>query len=126
MKKRIPEYYYNKIVTEEERTRNYLTCVTNKVNDYDTLKIEFESEKKKFNKKIKVLERENRILKNTIRKKDKDILKEERKLDELNREIIEGQNDDDMVYSRKMREKDDEISRKMQEKMMKFLNFDIN
>ncbi|CAG8834502.1 13866_t:CDS:2, partial [Gigaspora margarita] len=134
---------------EEERTRNYLISVTNKVNDYDTLKNEFENEKKKFNKKIKDLERENRRLNGIIRKKNEDIemLQSEKKIlegtivkkdkhidkledlmadlrftnsdltnkleeeQELNKEIIEGHNHDYMVYSRKMQEKDDEISR---------------
>ncbi|CAG8763573.1 6879_t:CDS:2 [Gigaspora margarita] len=88
-KKSIPETYHNDIETEEERTRNYHDRVIKKeVIDYDTLKNEFESEKKKFNKIIKDLERVIRRLNGEIREKDKDI---------------------EMLH--KMLEKDNEISR---------------
>ncbi|KAF0457495.1 hypothetical protein F8M41_001172 [Gigaspora margarita] len=119
IKERIPRKYHNNIETEEKRTRNYRTSVTNKeVNDYDTLKNEFESEKKKFNKKIKDLEREIRRLNGVIRGKNKDIemLQSEKKilegtidkLEDLMTDLSLANSD---LTKRNMQEKDVEISR---------------
>ncbi|CAG8529266.1 13409_t:CDS:2 [Dentiscutata erythropus] len=109
-KEKIPNKYHKDIETQEERTKNYYARVTKKeFVDYDTLRNEFEKEKR-LNGVIRGKDKEIEMLRSDNNEKDKEI------------EMLRSDNNEKDILRSDNNEKDNQIEEL--ETKMKYLHFD--